>query len=90
MTMLRATVCGKVQGVWFRAWARDAAMELGLTGWVRNRADGCVETLVVGDREPLTEFEDRLWDGPPLARVREVQSQWSEDHEDFTGFEIRR
>ncbi|MBG0789404.1 MAG: acylphosphatase [Desulfovibrionaceae bacterium] len=89
MTMFRAIVCGKVQGVWFRAWARDAARELGLAGWVRNRADGFVETLAVGDREQLTEYEDRLWDGPPLARVREVRSEWFEEHEDITGFEVR-
>ncbi len=87
---LKSRVSGKVQGVWFRAWARDAALELGLSGWVRNRADGSVETLARGDRDALQEFEDRLWDGPPLARVRAVASQWSEEDTVPDGFEVRR
>ena len=87
---LHAIVTGKVQGVWFRAWTRDTARELGLTGWVRNRADGSVETVAEGSRELLAEYEDRLWDGPPLARVREIRTEWSEDHENFTAFDVRR
>ena len=87
---LKSIVSGKVQGVWFRAWAHDTAVELGLTGWVRNRANGAVETMAQGDRELLQEFEDRLWDGPPLARVKDIQSEWSETDEDLSAFTVRR
>ena len=36
-------VCGQVQGVFFRASAQAQALELGLTGWVRNLSNGTVE-----------------------------------------------
>ncbi|BDQ33753.1 acylphosphatase [Pseudodesulfovibrio portus] len=87
---LRATVHGKVQGVWFRAWTRDTATNLGLTGWVRNLPSGDVETLADGTREQLEEFILRLWDGPPLARVTDIRSEWSEADNDFTAFTVRR
>ncbi|HND33564.1 MAG TPA: acylphosphatase, partial [Myxococcota bacterium] len=43
---LRLVIRGKVQGVWFRASARDEAQRLGLRGWVRNLPDGSVEAVV--------------------------------------------
>jgi len=87
---LRARVHGKVQGVWFRAWTRDTARELGLTGWVRNLPSGDVEVLAQGDRGQLEALILRLWDGPPLARVTDIRSEWSETDEDCTGFAVRR
>ena len=87
---MHAIVLGKVQGVWFRAWTRETAHELGLTGWVRNRPDGNVETTACGDEATLKKFEQRLWEGPPLARVTEIRIEWSEADEDFTTFDICR
>ncbi len=40
---------GRVQGVFFRAYTREEAEKLGLTGWVRNRPEGTVEAVVEGD-----------------------------------------
>lgn len=82
MTELRAVVHGMVQGVWFRGWTCDAARELGLSGWVRNRRDGAVELAARGSREVLERFLDRLHDGPPLARVGRVDAQWAEVDDD--------
>ena len=45
----RLTISGRVQGVGYRDWTITTAQRLGLTGWVRNRMDGAVEALIVGD-----------------------------------------
>lgn len=87
---LSVIVKGKVQGVWYRAWTQETARELGLTGWVRNKADGSVAALAQGDEETLNEFLDRLHDGPPLARVTTVDTAWSDPEEEFTAFDLRK
>ena len=69
---MRASVSGRVQGVGFRAWTRTQANSLGLTGWVRNRADGSVEVLCEGRRPLLEQFAALLREGPSLSRVEEV------------------
>ena len=90
MTELRAVIHGLVQGVWYRGWTRDAAREMGLTGWVRNRPDGAVELAAQGDRAVLERFLERLLDGPPLARVARVDAHWADGAEPSDGFEVRR
>ena len=84
----RFLVEGHVQGVGFRQACRRRAMELGLSGWVRNLADGRVEVQVEGESLQLNEM--RLWceQGPSHARVRLVRPS----HIPITGddwFEIR-
>ena len=84
----RFLVEGHVQGVGFRQACRRRAMELGLSGWVRNLADGRVEVQVEGDSLPLNEM--RLWceQGPSGAQVRLVRpSQIPITGDDW--FEIR-
>lgn len=66
-------VSGRVQGVFFRAATEAAAHRLGLTGWVRNLADGSVELVACGEEAKLMELEAWLWRGPPRARVEQVQ-----------------
>ena len=48
---VRAVVAGRVQGVWFRESCRREAERLGVTGWVRNRADGSVEIEAQGPED---------------------------------------
>lgn len=72
MTMLRATVHGKVQGVGFRAATVQQARLNGLTGWVRNAADGTVEVLAQGSADAIDNFLSWLHKGPPRARVERV------------------
>lgn len=60
---------GRVQGVSFRDWTVATARSLGLDGWVRNRRDGSVETLVAGEPEAVAAFVTRCRQGPPGARV---------------------
>lgn len=84
----RYCVSGQVQGVFFRASARERARELGLSGWVRNLPDGRVEALAAGSVEALAEFESWLTHGPQQARVSGVTSEVCNDVPPPT-FEIR-
>ena len=72
MTARRAVVAGRVQGVGFRFFAARAARDLGVRGWVRNRPDGCVETVAEGAEEAVSLYLDRLRMGPRVARVDSV------------------
>jgi acylphosphatase len=63
---------GKVQGVFFRASARDVAREVGVTGWVKNMPDGSVEILVSGNEERVEKFIEWCRKGPRNAEVSEV------------------
>lgn len=75
MSAARFLVAGKVQGVWFRASAREQALALHLQGFARNLADGRVEVVAVGDEKALEAMEAWLWKGPSQAGVTEVQRE---------------
>lgn len=77
----RFLVSGRVQGVGFRWFTCDAASGNGVTGWVRNLADGRVEAWAEGEAEAVTRVERALRQGPRGARVDQV----SVDQEDPTG-----
>lgn len=73
MSAARFIASGKVQGVWFRASTRDQALALGLRGSASNLADGRVEVLAVGDAAAIDALAAWLRQGPPLARVDELE-----------------
>ena len=79
---------GQVQGVFFRAWTQQQARELGLSGWVRNASDGSVEAHVEGDEAAVKALIQRMNDGPPAARVEDVQVE-EVAAGGFEGFEVR-
>lgn len=72
MVFRRLFVRGRVQGVSYRYWAVGAARSLGLDGWVRNRLDGRVEMIVAGPAEAVEAMIARCHEGPPAARVEQV------------------
>ncbi len=72
---VRARIRGRVQGVWYRAWTERTARRLGLSGWVRNRADGSVEAVFCGAPETVTRMLELLHEGPPAARVDSVDTE---------------
>ena len=80
---------GKVQGVFYRKSAKIKADELGLSGWVKNEADGSVYIEVEGDEPVLKQFTDWCRQGPPHAQVDEVTTEVSA-LKNYSGFEIRR
>lgn len=69
----RFLVAGRVQGVGYRYFARDAARLEGITGTVQNLEDGRVEVVASGEAEAMTRFERALRRGPAGARVDDVQ-----------------
>lgn len=73
-TARKARVTGRVQGVAFRAWTKGRARALGLTGWVRNEADGSVTALLAGEPQAVAEMERALHEGPPHAKVTGVET----------------
>jgi acylphosphatase len=82
-------VQGRVQGVYYRAFARRRAAELGLTGYTRNLPDGTVEIRAEGERERLQRLIGHLTSGPPAARVEKVVTDWSEYTGNYTGFSVK-
>ena len=82
-------VHGRVQGVYYRAFARRRAAELGLTGYARNLPDGTVEVRAEGERERLHQLIGYLEAGPPAARVQKIVIVWSEYTGDYTGFSVK-
>lgn len=65
-------ITGRVQGVWFRGSMAREAQRLGVTGWVRNRADGSVEAMVAGTAEQVAAIMNWARRGPPNAVVAHV------------------
>ena len=88
VSTMRLVITGRVQGVGFRAWAIGRATELGLRGWVRNRADGSVEALATGADDRITAFAAVCRAGPRAARVAEVAIEAAED-DGSSGFTAR-
>lgn len=82
-------VRGRVQGVFFRAETRQKALQLGLTGWVKNTDDGVVEILAAGEGAKLKEFLVWCKKGPDAARVDAIDVLWQTPAENFSDFTIR-
>lgn len=81
-------VRGDVQGVGFRYFVQRRAQLLGLKGWVRNNDDGTVEVVAEGEREELEQLKRALQEGPRMARVDRVETQWSPGTGNLRGFEL--
>ena len=65
---------GRVQGVAFRASTVEQARGHGVTGWVRNLADGSVELEAQGDEARVSALLAWCAHGPPAARVTGVKA----------------
>ena len=59
----RVRVIGNVQGVFFRAWTRDEAQRLGVSGWIRNASDGSVKAHVEGSEAGVEQLIDPFGHG---------------------------
>jgi acylphosphatase len=87
-TAVRLQIQGRVQGVGFRWWTVRQAQALGVTGWVRNRRDGSVEVLAIGEPKALEALIDACGRGPAGAEVRSLTQSPAED-DGSAGFEER-
>lgn len=82
-------ITGRVQGVGFRNGTRWKARGLGLTGWVKNLADGSVKVVVEGEKEDVEDLISWANRGPRLASVNKVEVDWKEPKNEFDNFSIR-
>lgn len=81
-----AWVRGRVQGVGFRWWTRTRALELGLTGWARNLADGRVEVVAEGPRSRCDRLLVHLRSTAAPGRVDAVTEEFTRATGDLVGF----
>jgi acylphosphatase len=82
-------VRGRVQGVGYRYFVRRTALQLTLTGWVRNLDSGDVEVLARGQALDLETFAQALWERHPFARVTDVEmTEISDEGQPLTSFDI--
>ncbi len=82
-------VSGRVQGVFFRQFTLEQARKLGVVGFVRNLPDGRVEAILEGPEEKVTQLVERMRQGPPMARVENLQVVSEPPTQEFSDFEIR-
>ena len=81
-------VRGAVQGVGFRSFAVKVARQNDLNGFVRNLNDGSLEIIIEGNEWGVKLFAESIWEGPPLARVDEIQVESRKPVGDFREFKI--
>ncbi|MCX6012483.1 MAG: acylphosphatase [Chloroflexi bacterium] len=86
---IHIVVHGTVQGVGFRYFVESQASRLGLTGFVRNIADGSVEVIGEGEKGKLEALVKRVSQGSELARVTGIDIQWSKNSGQFPSFTIK-
>ncbi len=85
---IHVIVEGRVQGVFFRAFTRDEAARLGLSGWVRNRSNGSVEAVVEGEKSAVEEMARWFRRGSPHSIVEKVHITEESPVGESTTFEI--
>ena len=88
MNAKKLVIAGRVQGVGYRAWMAHKATELGLSGWVRNRADGSVEALIAGDIASVEELSRMCRRGPRMAEVSSIDEELSDPPEEPGFYQI--
>jgi acylphosphatase len=89
MPTVHLLIKGIVQGVFYRASAKDIAEELQLTGWVKNTVEGDVEAVATGTDEQLQQFINWCKQGPPKAVVTDVKITL-QNEEAFDKFKVVR
>ncbi|GAA4748391.1 acylphosphatase [Flavisolibacter ginsenosidimutans] len=89
MPTIHLVIKGKVQGVFFRATAKDVAKALDLKGWVKNTPEGDVEVLATGDEDAIRQFIEWSKRGPDKALVSSV-AVTSLNEKPFNDFRIIR
>jgi acylphosphatase len=86
---VRVWIKGRVQGVAFRAYTRNAALKEGVKGWVRNLPDDRVEAVFEGDGKKVDRMVAWCYKGCPFSRIDHVEIQEEDFRGEFNQFEIR-
>ena len=88
MKRLHVIISGRVQGVFFRAYTRETAVALKLSGWVRNLHDGSVEAVFEGEDANVQKMLEWCKKGPPHAIVNKVDAAEEPYTGEFLDFRI--
>ena len=81
-------VSGFVQGVGYRQFVKKIALDLGLTGWVKNIDNGRVEAMVCGSKDKIEQALTKMRKGTFLSDVKEIKIESEDKDMDFNTFEI--
>ncbi|MBU1992934.1 MAG: acylphosphatase [Patescibacteria group bacterium] len=81
-------ITGTVQGVFYRAHAKEKAQTLGITGYAKNMPDGSVEILAQGERDKIEKLIEWCSEGPDASQVDNVEAEWREPQGKPEEFEI--
>ena len=84
----RVIISGRVQGVCFRMETKQAAERLGVSGWVKNLADGTVEALFEGKKSGVDAVLSWCEKGPPMSVVTNMDIEWGNYSGRFKRFDI--
>jgi acylphosphatase len=82
-------VQGRVQAVGFRAFVQQNAMQIGVTGWVRNVGYDTVEAVAEGTKEQVEGFLQMVKRGPMGSRVDESREEWERVTGEFESFRVK-
>ncbi|MDD2336681.1 MAG: acylphosphatase [Geobacteraceae bacterium] len=88
-TRAMVTVHGLVQGVSFRYHTRQRALQLNVTGWVRNLPNGDVQGCFEGDKKDVQALIDWCQEGPSLAEVENIIVEKEDFNGEFRSFHVR-
>ena len=88
MQASHVSVYGEVHNIGFRTWAKELAVKLDLSGWVRKASDGSIEILIQGEEDPITNFLSLCWDGPKMAYVDDVLATESSSDSTLIEFKV--
>ena len=86
MKTIHLIISGSVQGIGFRKWMKQQAKRLSLVGWVKNRDDGAVESVLQGDDASIQQLTMIVHEGPPLAIVEGVLEEQIYDARKYDDF----
>jgi len=81
-------ISGRVQGVFFRSQTRREAKKIGITGWIKNLADGRVEAVFEGEEKQIKTMIEWARKGPLFAKVNGIEFEYEEPSEELSDFEI--
>ena len=81
-------ISGKVQGVGFRFWMQNLAINNNIGGWVKNRSLGDVEALIIGQEKEVQKLIKQCKIGPSSATIQNIQINDYNQNYSEKGFNI--
>lgn len=82
-------VQGRVQAVGFRAFVQQNALQIGVTGWVRNSGYDTVEAVAEGPQGQIDSFLQMIKRGPTISRIDESREEWEQATGEFEAFQVK-